>query len=525
MRKRAQPAPADLAAHQEPRLDPAALTAELEFVSLDKIPAAKNEATISLYKNLRTRHWQAAAVYIAGGVCFTTLLTIAFYLSSDIEISPLDFIYTALIHFWPTILVLSWVALLESRSNRLVVAAYCSIWLVITAMGISLNPAFTWGKSILGWLIFNLLPTTVVIMFLYRRIRAVGPLVFTFLTFGLSGLHLFYNAATAMLESALTGEGPTYMLISTLFNLGLGTYAVLALILILSILLMAAIGWLTLQLLKWLYLHKRQSGQSLVIDPIWLIFGYLTSALMVFESPWWILAGPVAFIFYKFVTWTGFAILNRRRRKTKGLELLLLRVFSLGKRSEQLYNLIARAWRYVGDIRFITGPDLATATVEPHNFLDYLSGRLRHHFIDSAETLERRIRNLDVFPGLDGRYRIHDFFCYDDTWKMVLSRLASDSNVILMDLRKFSRSNAGCAFEIHELVEQVPLQRVVFVIDKTTDEAFLRESIENALKGLTRASPNRRNCTEIGLFHYEETGSGSFYQLLAALSVAATASQ
>jgi hypothetical protein len=92
--------------------------------------------------------------------------------------------------------------------------------------------------------------------------------------------------------------------------------------------------------------------------------------------------------------------------------------------------------------------------------------------------LERRIENADVFPGLDGRYRIHDFFCYDDTWKMVLSRLAKDSDVILMDLRKFCRTNAGCVFEISELVNTVPLKRVVFIIDKTTDEAFLREWIE-----------------------------------------------
>jgi hypothetical protein len=199
-----------------------------------------------------------------------------------------------------------------------------------------------------------------------------------------------------------------------------------------------------------------------------------------------------------------------------------LRVFSLGKRSEQLYSLIARAWRYVGDIRFITGPDLATSTVEPHNFLDYISGRLRHRFIDSAEALEQRIANLDVLPGLDGRYRIHDFFCYDDTWKMVLSRLARDSNVILMDLRKFSRTNAGCVFEINELVDEVPLKRVVFVIDKTTDEAFLRASIEDAWKRLSSNSPNRGTCTEVHLFHYDENRSGEFHRLLYALSVAGT---
>jgi hypothetical protein len=347
-------------------------------------------------------------------------------------------------------------------------------------------------------------------------------MVFTFLVFGLSGLHLFYSAATAILESALTGEGPTYMLTSILLNLG--TYKVLTLMLILSILLMTTIGWLTLQLLKWLYLHKRQSDQSLIVDPIWFMFGYFVSALMVFKNPWWILSGLVAFICYKIVIWTGFAILNHKRRKTQGLKLLLLRVFSLGKRSEQLYSAIAKAWRYVGNIRFITGPDLVTATIEPHNFLDYISGRLRQHFIDSAETLERRIHNADIFPDLDGRYRILDFFCYDDTWKMVLCRLAQDSDVILMDLRNFSRTNAGCIFEINELINHVSLKKAVFVIDRTTDEDFLRASIKNALKQLSSDSPNRESSAEIHLFHYDGARSRGYSRLLNALSIAATSS-
>jgi hypothetical protein len=105
---------------------------------------------------------------------------------------------------------------------------------------------------------------------------------------------------------------------------------------------------------------------------------------------------------------------------------------------------------------------------------------------------------------------------------MVLSCLARNTDVILMDLRKFSRSNAGCIFEINELIDNVPLQRVVFVLDHTTDEAFLRTSIEDAWKGSTRASPNRGNCTEVHLFHYDETCSGGFHRLLYALSVAAT---
>jgi hypothetical protein len=58
---------------------------------------------------------------------------------------------------------------------------------------------------------------------------------------------------------------------------------------------------------------------------------------------------------------------------------------------------------------------------------------------------------------------------------MVLGRLARESDAVLMDLRNFSSSNQGCIFEINELFNVVPLDHVVFVIDETTDLAFLRE--------------------------------------------------
>ena len=76
----------------------------------------------------------------------------------------------------------------------------------------------------------------------------------------------------------------------------------------------------------------------------------------------------------------------------------------------------------IGNVLFITGPDLAAATVKPHDFLDFLSGKLSTRFIDSEEAIKRSIKEMDLVPDPDGRFRIKDFFCYEDTWRMVLSR-------------------------------------------------------------------------------------------------------
>ena len=83
---------------------------------------------------------------------------------------------------------------------------------------------------------------------------------------------------------------------------------------------------------------------------------------------------------------------------------------------------------------------------------------------------------------------------------MVLKRLARDSDAVLMDLRGFLPDNQGCVFEINELLNVVPLDRVVFVIDATTDLAFLRETFATGWGALAADSPNRELAERRRLF-------------------------
>lgn len=72
--------------------------------------------------------------------------------------------------------------------------------------------------------------------------------------------------------------------------------------------------------------------------------------------------------------------------------LLLLRSFSLGKASERLFDALERYWRHAGSIQLIAGVDLATRTIEPHEFLDFMSGKLARRFIDGPAALAQRER-------------------------------------------------------------------------------------------------------------------------------------
>src|SRR5262249_10872850 len=96
---------------------------------------------------------------------------------------------------------------------------------------------------------------------------------------------------------------------------------------------------------------------------------------------------------------------------------------------------------------------------------------------DTAD-LERRLGELDTEADRDGRFRTNEFFCHADTWRETMRRLAGRCDGILMDLRGFAPSNARCLYEIGQLLDGVPLGRVVFLVDETTDGEFLRSTFE-----------------------------------------------
>jgi hypothetical protein len=99
--------------------------------------------------------------------------------------------------------------------------------------------------------------------------------------------------------------------------------------------------------------------------------------------------------------------------------------------------------------------------------------------------------------------------------------LADDSDAVLMDLRGFSQANAGCVFEIHEIINVVPLARAVFAIDESTDRPFMRETMEQAWRQVKDRSPNRRpEMAQVELVRLGD--AGGMQDLLYALCSAAT---
>jgi len=496
--------------------------APLNFDFVTRDAARTNLDARRLYRRACRRRWLIAFVHIVAGCCFAAAMTAAFLTATKMAFSPFRFSYFTWANAWPILIAIDLAIGLSRRGKLIAALIYFLIGGVVGSILMTKSPDLQLGQLLYLWLELNAVPTILLLIFLNRHIRALGPLILVFMILGVTG---------ASFVVTLTGKNLKLLKAVSDFSysIGLGAFGTMVALHLIGFAAFAIVGWLILGLIRSLYEKKYSSEQSITIDAMWLLFGIVNSIGRVFEGRSWILSGLGAFALYKMVAAGLFRVLGiARRAKSSGRRLLLLRVFALGKRSEGLYDTVGKFWRTVGSMQMIAGPDLATSTIEPHEFLDFMSGQLDRRFIDSGRTLDLRIDHMDLEPDGEGQFRVTEFFCHDDTWKMTLARLADESDAVLMDLRGFSQTNAGCVFEIHELFNLVTLPRVVFVCDETTDQAFMRRTMQRAWGHLKDRSPNRRShagqVSLVQLTHRDAIGD-LLFALCAAVTVKTTPSE
>ena len=497
--------------HQEPVQTP------LQISILDSSSGKTNAATNDgLYSHLFRGPWRAAAIYVVAGICYALATTYVFLSAAKDGFPALTFLILFWHYAWPIAVTVSLVAAQAWRTRLKIFGTY---FLIILALGVIArlgNATGIWLQIVELWFLTNFPATLLLLVFLNRKIRAVGPLVLTFITLAVTGL--------VLMPTFVVNIGEIWDLVVPIAAaLGLAGNQIFMALFILGFLAFGILGWLAWQAIGALYRRKKISEQSITIDAIWLLFAIFQAAGLIFEGDHWFMASLFVFVIYKGVAWVGFWLAGRYpRSRQPHPELLVLRVLAPGQRSKRLFEVLARHWRFAGSVERMTGPDLATPTMEPHEFLDFLNGKLARRFIDGPQTLDLRISEMDLMPDHDGQFRVNDFFCYKDTWGMVLSRLAPESDTVIMDLCGFSVENTGCLFEISELINVVPLERVVFIIDDATDEAFLRQVMQQSWENMSPTSPNRLSTSGVAsLFRLNQLHDDELQRLLKVLSGAA----
>jgi len=62
---------------------------------------------------------------------------------------------------------------------------------------------------------------------------------------------------------------------------------------------------------------------------------------------------------------------------------------------------------------------------------------------------------------------------------------------VLMDLSSLSPTNQGCAWELGQLLDRVPLSRVTLLVNDSTDPQCLQTLLDDAARRVAAKSPNR----------------------------------
>jgi hypothetical protein len=436
----------------------------------------------------------AAIVYAVAGLVYAVIATIALFSIEGFEFLPIRTATVVLVFFWPAVLAVLSVAVASRRSALAAVAAY-----------FLLGTLLAWenaGHFVKLWAIEMGIPSFFVLSVSNRRFRGAGPLVLVFMILLVTGANLGLNAAWEAAQSGVLATKTLIALVTVVCGLA---------------------AWVSIRWLARSYARKGTSDQMLSLDAQWLLFTLHLCLSLANTAGSFGLAGIAAFAGYKVTQRLAFAQLAKRRGRRKNVRILLLRVFGSKQRSERLLDQFGLHWRHAGSIQLIAGTDLATANLEPHEFVSFLSGRLARSFIGSAEQLNQRIAAVDDEPDPDGRFRVNEFFCHDNAWQMVLRRLIHENEAVLMDLRSFTPQRRGCVFELTELVNSILLSRVVLLVDGTTNLDFLKQTLNEAWQGMNPRSPNRDGAAVLSILQFKGQSSSEVRHLVGAVAAAVPA--
>jgi hypothetical protein len=126
-----------------------------------------------------------------------------------------------------------------------------------------------------------------------------------------------------------------------------------------------------------------------------------------------------------------------------------------------------------------------------HDLVNYVRGHVEDSVVKDAAELRDALGRFGTQPDRELRFPVNSMQCSDVTWKDALQHLLGAADVVVMDLSSLSQKNRGCAHEIGKLVDLLELQRIVFLIDTTTDMEVLDDILALSWENMAAASPNR----------------------------------
>lgn len=434
------------------------LPAPLTLKYLDQIE--QSETTASLHQRSVSALRRLSLTYVLAGAVHALVVTALYLYFNQFEFYPVRFTAIWLIYAWPIIPVLALTAVGKPKTKKFILAAYFfALLLLDTAMHATGKMVGSHGQLLLLWLLEMAPPTLLLWLLSNRALRCVG-LIGLLVSIVLM---LTWFGSFQMLGCLLLSSRSTFLL---------DWFMPLRL---LTILAAAAALWLCLRYAAQRLWSAQTSDLMFTIDCWWLL---ITLVEMLQLSAGFKSASPIillAFIAYKLVVTIGLRRARAQLTDERPPALLLLRVFGHAKRTERLMDEIGLRWRYIGPINLIAGTDVAASFLETDELMQFLTGRLGDAYVADKFSLSAKLQRATRAASADGRHGVNDFFCRDNTWRACVDALATRSDTVLMDLRSFSAANRGCEFELGLLLEHVALEKITFLLDRTTDVVHLEK--------------------------------------------------
>jgi hypothetical protein len=432
---------------------------------------AKAAAADDLLTLARRKLRRVAAAYAAGGLAHATVCSLFFLASfgSDFLQSPALYTPVFLAMALPVVPTAAYVLGLRPAALVGWTVAGVLVALLLAGRGRSLFVSVAQ--------LHLLIPALVFLLFNLRYWRSVAPLVLT----------LAAGGSLAWLLGLQLGRAVVGVDSPAIWLFRIGGFA-----------LGCCLAFYAVRLIGARYRAKATSDQELFLDGWWAVFTVIQAAVLMIrpENPSvsaLMLLSLTAFPAY-YLTRRALLRLMRADEPPQPVALLLLRVFGHDRRTERLLDGITRGWRHIGPVYLIAGPDVALRTIDPQDFYSFLSGQLSRAFVKDDADLGARLDALDRAPDPDGRYRINQFFCHQNTWKSVLDALVRRSAAVLMDLRGFDAARVGCRYELTRLGEHLGEKPVVLLVDGSTDRDLVAVLLRQgqAVLAPNSGSPERR---------------------------------
>jgi hypothetical protein len=384
----------------------------------------------TLFDRMRNVRRSAAAMYFLAGLAAASVLAAGQYDPTQ------KWTLSLVVYLWPVVLTVCTVTLPSLRKRALVLG--------VTGLTLfSIDPE--------GFVLV-IIPTIPLLLVQNRALRTIAPVLV------LIGI-VVAGAITA--RQATGGYGSFFAVLVT--------------------------GLLALALLARAYERKYFSELSFHLAFAWVTFAVVwTSEDMAHLWRY----GAASLAIYAGLTRLMLPRLRDTACGHRPASLLVLRVFGSPGRSARRFQHLGMRWRTVGPIHLIAGADTAITNLDLSEVFRFLTFRLRSVYVQDAADLERRLEKLDCAPDPDGRYRVNDFFCFDDTWKATFTGLLQRSDAILLDLSGFGAKNAGAAYELGRLLGSRPLGSFVLITDRKTDMDCLGTTLTRLWQQLDPSSPN-----------------------------------